>query len=221
MMPCNLLPAMRFALAALAIAGFAPGSLSQVGFEAARRRMVEEIERMVAATAIETGIARLNPRVLKAMADVPRHEFVPGEHQFAAYRNRPLPIGHGQTISQPYIVAIMTELLRLQGTEKVLEVGTGSGYQAAVLSLVAREIYSIEIVPALGEAAQKTLTGLGYANVRTRIGDGYQGWPEHAPFDAIMVTAAADHVPPALIAQLKPGGRLVIPVGVHSQNLMV
>jgi protein-L-isoaspartate(D-aspartate) O-methyltransferase len=138
-----------------------------------------------------------------------------------AYANRPLPIGRGQTISQPYIVALMTELMQVKPGDRVLEIGTGSGYQAAVLSALVREVYSIEIVPELGRSAAETLARLGYRNVVTRIGDGYQGWPEHAPYDAIIVTAAPNHVPPALVAQLTPGGRLVIPVGELIQNLMV
>jgi protein-L-isoaspartate(D-aspartate) O-methyltransferase len=140
-----------------------------------------------------------------------------------AYRNRPLPIGHGQTISQPYIVAIMTDLLKLTPADRVLEVGTGSGYQAAVLAELAQQVYSIEIIEPLGKRARDLLNKLGYDNVETRIGDGYYGWETHAPFDAIIVTAAADHIPPPLIAQLKPGGRMMIPVGSRfmTQQLVV
>ena len=187
---------------------------------AERHQMVEEIE-MVARIAADTGRPVLDERVLAAMRAVPRHEFVPGEQKRAAYRNRPLPIGEGQTISQPYIVALMTDLLELPPGAKVLEIGTGCGYQAAVLAEIADEVHSIEIVDSLGRKAAATLARLGYANVKTRIGDGYLGWPEAAPFDAIIVTAAPDHIPPALIAQLKPGGRMVIPVGTLSQELMV
>ena len=187
---------------------------------AERHQMVEEIE-TVARIAAETGRPVLDERVLAAMREVPRHEFVPGEQKRAAYRNRPLPIGEGQTISQPYIVALMTDLLELPPGAKVLEIGTGCGYQAAVLAEIADEVHSIEIVDSLGRKAAATLARLGYANVKTRIGDGYLGWPEAAPFDAIVVTAAPDHIPPALIAQLKPGGRMVIPVGTLSQELMV
>ena len=154
-----------------------------------------------------------DPRVLAAMRDVPRHQFVPSDARADAYIDAPLPIGFGQTISQPYIVALMTELVRPSATDAVLEIGTGSGYQAAVLSRLAATVRSIELVEPLARAAQAALRELGYANVQVRIGDGYQGWPEAAPFDVIVVTAAPDAVPPALVAQLRPGGRLVIPVG--------
>ena len=154
-----------------------------------------------------------DPRVLAALAHVPRHELVPDEMREYAYEDRPLPIGHGQTISQPYVVAYMTEQLRLRGDERVLEIGTGSGYQAAVLAELAREVYSIEIVEELGERARADLARLGYSNVHVRVGDGYRGWPEQAPFDAIIVTAAPGHVPQPLIDQLAVGGRLVLPVG--------
>jgi len=152
-------------------------------------------------------------RVIEAMQTVPRHRFVPAELVSRAYADAPLPIGYGQTISQPYIVAYMTEMLRVGPGHTVLEVGTGSGYQAAVLSAVVQEVYSIEIVPELGTAAAQRLKELGYKNVHARVGDGYYGWKEHAPYDAIIVTAAASHIPPPLIEQLKPGGRMAIPVG--------
>ena len=155
-----------------------------------------------------------DPRVLKAMAEVPRHLFVPPALRCDAEANRPLPIGQGQTISQPFIVAYMTEALELGGSERVLEVGTGSGYQAAVLSLLAREVFSIEIVPELAAAAAELLLRtLALPNVRLRVGDGHRGWPEAAPFDRVLVTAAPAEIPPALIEQLAPGGRLVVPVG--------
>ncbi|MEK7953791.1 protein-L-isoaspartate(D-aspartate) O-methyltransferase [Luteolibacter soli] len=154
-----------------------------------------------------------DPRVLEVMRMVPRHEFVPEEERHEAYDDRPLPIGHGQTISQPYIVALMTEALGLKGTEKVLEVGTGSGYQAAVLSGLAKEVFTIEIVEPLGERAAEVLKRLGYTNVTARMGDGYRGWREEAPFDAIIVTCAPDAVPEPLVHQLAEGGRMIIPVG--------
>jgi protein-L-isoaspartate(D-aspartate) O-methyltransferase len=154
-----------------------------------------------------------DPRVLAAMRDVPRHLFVPPELQRQAYADRPLPIGHDQTISQPYIVALMTELARPGLADRALEVGTGSGYQAAVLSRLVAHVYTIEIVEPLARSADERLKNLGYANVTVRAGDGYAGWPDMSPFDIIMVTAAPDHVPEPLLAQLKPGGRLVIPVG--------
>jgi len=161
------------------------------------------------------------PRVLAAMRKVPRHEFVPSGMVARAYDDTPLPIGHGQTISQPYIVALMTEAAALRPDAKVLEVGTGSGYQAAVLAEVARDVYSIEIVEPLAKEAEVTLRRLGYARVHLRRGDGYRGWPEAAPFDAILVTAAPDKVPAPLLEQLAPGGRLVIPVGRSVQHLEV
>ena len=175
--------------------------------------MVSEIEATYADTRSETGLAAMSPAVRAAMAKVERHRLIPPSQLGAAYRNHPLPIGSGQTISQPYIVALSTDLLGLTSSSVVLDVGTGSGYQAAVLAEIASRVFSIEIIPSLGEEARKRLEGLGYGNIEIRIGDGYQGWPEKAPFDAIVVTAAAPRVPPALVAQLKPGGRMVIPVG--------
>lgn len=160
-------------------------------------------------------------RVLAAMEKVPRHLFVPENLRKQAYDDGPLPIGFGQTISQPYIVAYMTQQLRLSGKEKVLEIGTGSGYQAAILAELAAEVYTIEIIPELGRRAEATLRSLGYLNVHVRIGDGYLGWPEEAPFDAIIVTAAPEKIPPPLIEQLKVGGRLIIPVGDEFQELVL
>jgi len=160
-------------------------------------------------------------RVLDALKRVPRHEFVPGHLRRQAYADRPLPIGHDQTISQPYIVGLMTETARVGPGDKVLEIGTGSGYQAAVLSVLAQEVFSIEIVPELAESAAARLKEMGYANVTVRCGDGYKGWPEEAPFDAIIVTAAPPHIPKELLRQLKPGGRLVIPVGALFQDLVL
>ena len=153
------------------------------------------------------------PAVLKAMQTVKRHEFVPATEVDNAYDDRPLPIGYGQTISQPYIVAYMTEIIKPKADYKVLEIGTGSGYQAAVLSAIVREVYTIEIVPELGNAAANRLKKSGYKNIQAKTDDGYNGWKEHAPYDAIMVTAAAEYIPPPLIEQLKDGGLMVIPVG--------
>jgi protein-L-isoaspartate(D-aspartate) O-methyltransferase len=179
-------------------------------FAAARAAMVRE--------QIEARGVR-DPRVLAALRRVPRHEFVPVELRGSAYEDRPLPIGEGQTISQPYIVAIMSALLELDGSERVLEIGTGSGYQAAVLAELAREVYTIEIVEPLAQRAARDLARLGFSNVTVKAGDGYRGWPERAPFDAVIVTAAPDHVPQPLVDQLAVGGRMVIPVGSYAQEL--
>jgi len=178
-------------------------------FSIARRRMVED---QVMARGVK------DPRVIDAMLRVPRHKFVEQALESQAYQDGPLPIGERQTISQPYMVAVMSEALALDGTEKVLEVGTGSGYQAAVLSHLVAQVYSIEIIEELGEATSQLLKRQGYDNVSTRIADGYDGWPQHAPFDSIMVTAAISHIPPPLVQQLKKGGRMVIPVGTHFQT---
>jgi protein-L-isoaspartate(D-aspartate) O-methyltransferase len=177
-----------------------------------REAMVREIVAMTHETASTTGRRELAPRTVEAMRAVPRHRFVPPSLQREAYDNRPLPIGQGQTISQPYIVALMTELAAVGTRDVVLEIGTGSGYQAAVLAKLAARVHSIEIVEPLGREATARLAALGYANVEVTIGDGYRGKPEHAPFDAIVVTAGAPHVPQPLVDQLKRGGRLVIPV---------
>ncbi len=188
-----------------------------------RMEMIREIEADVAATRHYTGRTRLAPRVLDALREVPRHEFVPESLRHRAYANRPQPIGDGQTISQPYIVALMTDLLEIDADDVVLEVGTGSGYQAAVLAELVDRVYSIEIIEPLGRSATARLERLGYDNVEVKIGDGYLGWPEHAPYDGVIVTAAADQIPPPLIEQLKPGGRLVAPVasGLMAEQLTV
>jgi protein-L-isoaspartate(D-aspartate) O-methyltransferase len=196
---------------------------TQVGRREERLAMVREIEAEVRETVGWIGRAALEPRVIAAMERVPRHEFVPPSMSAAAYANTPLPIGHGQTISQPYIVAVMSELAQLREDGVVLEVGTGCGYQAAVLAQLARRVYTIEVVAELAQQARERLARLGYSNVEVRAGDGWEGWSEHAPFDAIVVTAAADEVPPPLIAQLDAGGRMVIPVrnGFFAQELVV
>ena len=189
----------------------------------ARLLMVEEI-RAMANEASDYAPARfISEKVLSVMAKVPRHRFVPEDEISSAYYNHPLPIGHGQTISQPYIVALMTELLKLDREDSVLEVGTGSCYQTAILAEMAGKVYSMEIVEPLATRAANLLSELGYANVQVKLGDGSEGWPEHAPFDGIIVTAAADHVPQLLFNQLKPSGRMVIPVGCwpHIQKLIL
>jgi len=180
------------------------GGPPQDAFRQTRLAMVAE---QIAARGVK------DPRVLDAMRAVPRHEFVPAPSRADAYLDSPLPIGHGQTISQPYIVALMTELARPSPADRVLEVGTGSGYQAAVISRLVARVFSVELVDPLAQSAAAVLRRLGYANVTVRSGDGYLGWPDEAPFDIILVTAAPEDVPAALVAQLKPGGRLVVPVG--------
>ncbi len=188
-----------------------------------RQAMLEAVRESVLESAGYTGIAALSDSVMDAMGAVPREAFVLPEYRDQAYRNTPLPIEAGQTISQPLIVALMTEMLDPQPGDVVLEVGTGSGYQAAVLSHLVKHVYSVEIVAELAASASELLKKLDYKNVTVRAGDGYAGWPEHAPFDGIIVTAAAEQIPPPLLKQLKPGGRLVIPVGEHwgSQELMI
>jgi len=171
---------------------------------------------MYAETRSETGLAAMSPGVRRALGKVARHRLVPPGEASRAYRNQPLPIGSGQTISQPYIVALSADLLNPKPGDVVLEVGTGSGYQAAVLAEIGARVYSIELIPALGNEARRRLEELGYGNIEVRIGDGYAGWPEKAPFDGIVVTAAAPHVPQALVEQLRTGARMVIPVGGES-----
>jgi len=198
---------------ALVLAALAVAAPAAEDYAAQRHALVDDIAALARRTGSETGRPAFDPRVMAALATVPRHRFVPEDMVRAAYENRPLPIGYGQTISQPYIVALMTDLLDPKPQDVVLEIGTGSGYQAAVLAGLVRTVCTIEIVVPLAKQAEVRLAALGYANVRTRSGDGYYGWEECGPFDAIVVTAAASHVPPPLVRQLKPGGRMVIPVG--------
>lgn len=190
-----------------------PGAAEDPRFVRARAALVEEIEADLSLTASHLGWKQLDPIIIAAMGKVKRHRFVPPKYVKQAYANHPLPIGHGQTISQPLIVALMSQLLAVGPGDSVLEVGTGSGYQAAVLAEMGVRVHSIEIIRPLAESARQRLRSEGYDQVRITIGDGYLGWAEHAPFDAIIVTAAADHIPPPLIAQLKRGGQMVIPVG--------
>ena len=207
---------LRCLCAILVVAGSAQSGVGPQGaadaFESARRRMVDQ--------QLEGRDIR-DARVLDALLRVPRHLFVPESLRAQAYADSPLPIGHDQTISQPYIVAFMTQALDVQPTHRVLEIGTGSGYQAAVLGLLASRVYTIEILPPLAERARSTLTGLGYRNIEVRTGNGYLGWPEQAPFDRVMVTAAPDEVPTALVQQLKLGGLMAIPVGTVVQQLRI
>jgi len=177
------------------------------------QRMINDIESEVRFTRKMIGRDKLDNQVMQAMEAVPRNEFVPKSCLEAAFDNGPLPIGHGQTISQPYIVALMTDLLELAEDSIVLEVGTGSGYQTAILSQLCNKVYTVECIPALADIARTRFDRLGYDNIESRTGNGYNGWPEHAPYDGIIVTAAASHIPGPLIEQLKPGGKLVIPVG--------
>lgn len=213
-----LLPCLAFVLVAIK-----PSPSEDEQYQVRRKRMVKAIEADVKFTSKRIGKKALGGQVMEAMGKVPRHEFVPAHLRRSAYENRPLPIGYGQTISQPYIVALMTDLLDVDEDDVVLEIGTGSGYQAAILAELVEKVYTIEIVGELGEQAKGRLQHLGYQNVEVRVGDGYYGWEEHAPFDGIIVTAAAGHVPPPLIKQLKPGGGMIIPVGspFMTQQLML
>ena len=202
----------------LAVGGFL---FAQGDDENSRKRREEMVGTQIATPRWTGSEAVRDSRVLDSMRKTPRHRFVPAELVPYAYDDRPLPIGYGQTISQPYIVARMTELLEPKREHQVLEIGTGSGYQAAVLSPLFAQVYTIEIIEPLGTAARQRLATLGYKNVEVRVGDGYFGWPEKAPFDGIIVTAAANHIPPPLVEQLKPGGRMVIPVGNPFQPQML
>ena len=195
-----------------------------MAFERDRQQMIADIESGIAVTRMMTGRDHFNPRVMDAMRQVPREDFVPADMRHAAFRDGALPVGHGQTISQPYIVALMTDLLDLTKDSVVLEIGTGTGYQAAILSQLVRQVYTIEKIPELAEAAQRRLGAMGYGNVEARCSDGYLGWPEKAPFDGIVVTAAAADVPPALLDQLGPSGRMVIPIGLpymHQELILI
>ncbi len=196
----------------IAVLLFSPVAVDAASYTKERAALVEEV-RIWGKRDPPPGKRSFDEKVLAALNGVRRHEFVPRNARREAYANHPLPIGHGQTISQPYIVALMTDLVEPEEDDVVLEIGTGSGYQAAVLAKLVKKVYSIEIIEPLANSASERLDRLGYGNVETRLGDGYYGWEEHAPFDAIVVTAAASHVPPPLIQQLKPGGRMVIPVG--------
>ena len=202
------LAALAFVLPALPAAAADEARLSR-----AREAMVWTIEQHARSTSEIVGKDGISSPVLQAMQTIERHLFVPERLRWMAYEDRPVPIGYGQTVSQPYIVALMTHLLDVEADDVVLEIGTGSGYQAAVLAPLVERVCTIEIISELGSAAAERIGQLGFANVRTKIADGYHGWPECGPFDAIAVTAAADHVPPPLVQQLKPGGRMVIPVG--------
>lgn len=189
-------------------------------FENLRNRLMAEIAVEAAHTAGHTGIAAFSERVMRVIGSMPRHEFVPAELQPYAYLNRPLPIGYDKTVSQPFIVALMTELLDLQADDVVLEIGAGAGYQAAILAELAQRVYSVDIIEELALGADRRLRRLGYENVQIKIMNGYYGWPEHAPYDKIMVTAATDLIPTPLLAQLKPGGRLVIPTGIPEKQAL-
>ncbi len=209
--PSTLFP--RIPIAGVVLAWLCSTAGAADDFELRRAEMVNEIAAIAATASVESDRPVIDRRVLSVMEQVPRHAFVPDDQESHAYENRPLPIGYGQTISQPFIVAVMTGLMMVKPGDVVLEVGTGSGYQAAILAGLARAVYTIEIIEPLGLQACERLQRLAYKQVECKVGDGYYGWDTHAPYDAIIVTAAASHVPLPLIRQLKPGGRMVIPVG--------
>ena len=202
-----------FFLGMMGLACVTPLAEAAEDYAASRARLVTEISQDVTDTSAYIGKNALDERVMRVLGTVGRHRFVPSHLQSSAYENRPLPIGYGQTISQPYIVALMTDLLELEADDVVLEIGTGSGYQAAILSRLVSQVFSIEIIPELAQSASERLQRLGFENVEVKNADGYHGWKQHAPFDAIIVTAASSHIPPPLVSQLKPGGILMIPVG--------
>jgi protein-L-isoaspartate(D-aspartate) O-methyltransferase len=212
-----------FCLAILIAAALPRPAPADDDYVSQRRMMVEQIAAIAREARAATGRLAIDERVMASMGSVPRHRFVPPGEERAAYANRPLPIGHGQTISQPYIVALMTDLLQVKPDHAVLEIGTGSGYQAAILATLARTVCTIEIIAPLAREAEERLRQQGFAQVRTKVGDGYYGWEDCGPFDGIVVTAAAGQIPPPLIRQLKPGGRMVIPVGAPflTQQLML
>jgi protein-L-isoaspartate(D-aspartate) O-methyltransferase len=190
-------------------------------FETMREEMVEVIAAYALLSSDQTQKEQFDTRVMEAIARVPRHDYVPNELQDVAYANIPLPIGHGKTISQPFIVALMTDLLDLQDDDRILEIGTGLGYQAAILAELVDQVYTVEIIEELGLEAAERLGGAGYGNIQVKIGDGGQGWPENGPYDRVIVTAAPELIPPALIEQLRPGGRLVIPAGLEDQQQLI
>ena len=190
-------------------------------YEALRQHMLVEIAAEAKLTASYTGRAEFSAAVMDVIGRVPRHEFVPVELQPYAYLNRPLPIGCDKTISQPYIVALMTDMLELEPTDVVLEIGAGAGYQASVLAELVKQVYTVEIIDELASAAERRLERLGYSNVEVKVGNGYYGWPQHGPYGKIMVTAACELIPPPLIEQLKPGGRMVIPTGIPEKQALM
>lgn len=194
--------------------------MSQDQFQDLRAQMMAEVALEAALTVSHTGRAAFSERVMQVIGNMPRHEFVPVELQPYAYLNRPLPVGYDKTVSQPYIVALMTDLLELQGTDRVLEVGAGVGYQAAILAQLAAQVFTIDIIQELAQGAEKRLRRLGYANVTVGVTNGYYGWAEHAPFDKVIVTAACELIPPPLLEQLKPGGRMIIPTGIPEKQAL-